>query len=173
MALQGLCSGLEYREIFNNILSNHIWWCNASFISSNQTLLCVVFPTFCLADDWLSIKLFWQPGAEPTSQAWIDKTEREMPNCWCSIGTFLGDHQRLSCFLTCLLSAICIKNLGYFIYYKHSGFLQARNVDNQPDPLLYYKMIILRHHEIFSGWQHQQPCRDTLVLSAWKNLMIS
>ena len=29
-------------------------------------------------------------------------------------------------------------------------------------------MIILRYHEIFSGWQHQQPCRDTLVLSAWK-----
>ena len=33
-------------------------------------------------------------------------------------------------------------------------------------------MIILRYHEIFSGWHHQQPCRDTLVLSAWKNLMI-
>ena len=29
-------------------------------------------------------------------------------------------------------------------------------------------MIILRYHEIFSGWQHQQPCQDTLVLSAWK-----
>ena len=29
-------------------------------------------------------------------------------------------------------------------------------------------MIILRYHEIFSGWQHQQPCRDTFVLSAWK-----
>ena len=25
------------------------------------------------------------------------------------------------------------------------------NADNQPDPLLYYKMIILRYHEIFSG----------------------
>ena len=29
-------------------------------------------------------------------------------------------------------------------------------------------MIILRYHEIFSGWQHQQPCQDTLVPSAWK-----
>ena len=38
----------------------------------------------------------------------------------------------------------------------------------KPDPLLYYKMIILRYHEIFSGWQHQKPCQDTLVLSAWK-----
>ena len=28
--------------------------------------------------------------------------------------------------------------------------------------------MILRYHEIFSGWQHQQPCRDTLVLLAWK-----
>ena len=31
-----------------------------------------------------------------------------------------------------------------------------------------YKMIILQYHEIFSGWQHHQPCRDTLVLSVWK-----
>ena len=31
--------------------------------------------------------------------------------------------------------------------------------------LTHYKMIKLRYHEIFSGWQHQQPCRDTLVLS--------
>ena len=29
-------------------------------------------------------------------------------------------------------------------------------------------MIILQYHEIFSGWQHQQPCWNTLVLSAWK-----
>ena len=27
--------------------------------------------------------------------------------------------------------------------------------------------------DFFSGWQHQQPCRDTLVLSSWNNLMIS
>ena len=29
-------------------------------------------------------------------------------------------------------------------------------------------MIILQYHELFSGWQQQQPCWDTLVLSAWK-----
>ena len=29
-------------------------------------------------------------------------------------------------------------------------------------------MIILRYHEIFSSLQHQQPCRDTLALLAWK-----
>ena len=30
-------------------------------------------------------------------------------------------------------------------------------------------MILLWYHEVFSGWQHHQPCRHTLVLRAWKN----
>ena len=61
---------------------------------------------------------------------------------------------------------------GYFsALFKDLHFLgRYLYLDIWSDPLIYYKMIILRYHEIFSGWQHHQPCRDTLVLSPWKKI---
>ena len=91
---------------------------NASFISSNQTLLCVVFPTFCLADDWLSIKLFWQPGAEPTSQAWIDKRCRNDDDAPTDDWNLFWNHQCLPSDVVVPLHQVVANNIWNWIHGK-------------------------------------------------------
>ena len=49
--------------------------------------------------------------------------------------------------------ALLIFSIGFSIVLTgvYPYMTQVRNPHNKPDPLLYYKMIILRYHEIFSG----------------------